>query len=158
MKLTKEGLELIKHFESFRSKPYKCPAGYWTVGYGHLISSNEQFTEITKQQAEALLLSDISSIILYVNKLFISEIDDNLYSACLSLAFNIGINAFKKSTLLKKINEQKPIKQKYFTDWCKAGGKVLKGLIIRRICEYQLATTGKWDRNINVNNYRDYLE
>ncbi|NMD00806.1 MAG: lysozyme [Bacteroidales bacterium] len=157
MKLIKEGLELIKHFEGYRGKPYKCPAGYLTIGYGHVIKSGENLSFLTEPEAEALLLSDIVEFSQGINKLIKAEINDNLYSACISLSYNIGLGAFARSTLLKNINNNKPILQKNFTDWCKIKGNKSIGLIIRRICEYQLATTGKWERNINKNNYKEYL-
>lgn len=157
MKLIKEGLELIKHFEGYRCKPYKCPAGYLTIGYGHVIKSGENYTFLTEPEAESLLLLDITDYMQGVNKLLTKEINDNLYSACISLSYNIGVGAFARSTLLKNINNNRPIAQKNFTDWCKIKGNKSIGLIIRRICEYQLATTGKWERNINKNNYKEFL-
>lgn len=128
-------VELIKQFEGFKAKPYIDPVGIPTIGYGT--------TYITEADAVYLLKSYVQREIVPVLD---SAVDvplscDQLSALC-SLIYNIGSEAFKKSTLLKKLN-----KGDYdgaadeFMRWNKAGGKVLKGLTRRREAERELFLT-----------------
>jgi lysozyme len=143
MKITNEGLELIKQAESFKPLPYLCPAKVPTIGYGSTfysdgtkVSMNDK--AISKELATELLIEVASE---FGSKLlFKKTLTDNQYSACVSLAYNIGVGAFNGSTLLKKININ-PNDETIFDEflkWNKAGGKVLQGLVIRRNKEARL--------------------
>ena len=143
MKITNEGLELIKQAESFKALPYLCPAKVPTIGYGSTfyengtkVSMNDK--AISKEYATELLIEDAAE---FGSKLLIKKpFTDNQFSSCVSLAYNIGTGAFNGSTLLKKININ-PNDETIFEEflkWNKAGGKVLQGLVIRRNKEARL--------------------
>jgi len=105
MKISEEGLsELIKSFESIRLTPYLCPKGKLTIGYGHVILPNENFTEITQKEAVDLLRKDVSIAEECVNSFIKAPLMQYQFDALVSLCFNIGCNAFKKSTLARKLN------------------------------------------------------
>lgn len=157
-KTNKEAEELISLTEEKRLEVYICPAGKRTIGRGHVLLPGENFTKITNEQEETLFQSDLRIREKGIRELLNKDVGENLFSALVSLVFNIGINAFKTSTLLRNINSGIPVKQKNFVVWKRMNGKVTPGLIIRRIKEYQLATTGTWNRNINKQNYKNYLE
>ena len=143
MKINNEGLELIKQAESFKPLPYLCPAKVPTIGYGSTfyengtkVSMNDK--AISKEYATELLIKVATE---FGSKLLIKKpLNDNQFSACVSLAYNIGTGAFNGSTLLKKLNVN-PNDEAIFEEflkWNKAGGKVLQGLVIRRNKEARL--------------------
>lgn len=96
--------DLIKQLEGFSLKPYKDTAGRWTIGYGHLMRPNEPIAPITQARADELLELDMKNardaVILSVK----IPLTDNQHAALVSLAFNIGVTAFRNSTLVKKLN------------------------------------------------------
>ena len=105
MKISQEGIDqLIKSYEGLSLKPYFCPAGKLTIGYGHVMLKGEKIEPITLQQAEQLLLNDLSKFNQAVNDLVKVPINQSQFDALVSLCYNIGIEAFKQSTLLKKLN------------------------------------------------------
>jgi len=92
---------LIRQFEGLRLEPYKCPAGVWTIGYGHTTSAINQ-QPITQLQAEQLLQQDIQQVETYLNDLNLNlPLTQNQFDALSSLIFNIGQQAFSKSSILK---------------------------------------------------------
>jgi lysozyme len=135
-----EGLSLIKKFEGCSLKPYLCPAGVPTIGYGHTRGVTMQTPEITKEEATALLRDDLDVFERGVFDLVTFEkLNENQFAALVSFAFNLGLGNLKRSTLLRLLNEDKPIAASAeFAKWNKAGGKVLKGLTLRREAERQL--------------------
>lgn len=137
-----EGLNLIKKFESFSDKPYLCPAGKLTIGYGHVVLPNEKFTTITEKQAEDILLKDVSFAVNKVNELVTADINANQFSALVSLVFNIGGGAFCASTLLKTVNSANHLEApSEFIKWKMSSGSPLKGLLLRRLAEATLYLT-----------------
>ncbi|MBE9491050.1 MAG: lysozyme [Bacteroidetes bacterium] len=138
MDISKQGTDLIKEFEGFRDKAYKCPAGVWTIGYGHTLGVQEGDV-ITKAEGQELLLCDLRTAISAVNSLVTVQLSQSQFDALVSFVFNIGIGAFVRSTLLKVLNncqyEQVPHELKR---WNKSNGKVLAGLVRRREAEAQL--------------------
>lgn len=133
VKINAEGLALIKRFEGCRLKAYRCPAGMWTIGYGHT-GDVEPGTSITQHQAEVLLGYDLERF-----EAAVPDASPNQFSAMVSLAFNIGTAAFGASTLLKRFKEGKiQAAADQFPRWNKAGGKVLPGLVKRRAAERAL--------------------
>lgn len=113
-------------------KAYKCPAGVWTIGYGHTGKVKEGDL-ITAETAEKLLLKDVLKFEKGVTKLLKVEVTDNQFNALVSFAFNLGLNNLKNSTLLRMINAgDANIAGPQFLRWVYAGGKKLKGLIRRR--------------------------
>jgi lysozyme len=106
MKTSQEGINLIKQHESLKLNPYLCPAKKWTIGYGHVILPHEKFIEITEAQAEELLKQDLVIAENCINSSLKAPITQNEFDALVSLSFNIGITAFRKSTLLAMINNE----------------------------------------------------
>lgn len=135
---TVTGKELIKQFEGCKLKAYKCPAGIWTIGYGHTYGVTEGKT-ITQKEADVLLDIDYANYEQQVENLLKVDTTDNQLGALTSFAYNLGVFALKKSTLLKLVNEGK-FKEaaEEFGKWTKAAGKVLPGLVARREAERKL--------------------
>ncbi|MCD6035213.1 MAG: muraminidase [Rickettsiales bacterium] len=137
--ITQEGINLICRFEGFSSKVYICPAGYPTIGYGHLIrpENKAQFSgPITKAQAEVLLRKDVETAEQAVLRLVTVPLTDGQFDALVSFVFNLGAGAFQGSTLRSKINRgEHADAAKEFEKWIFAGGKKLSGLVARRAAE-----------------------
>lgn len=131
-------LELIKRFEGLRLTAYKCPAGIWTIGYGHTCGVR-QGQRCTEAQAEAWLVEDIRDAERTVDYLIKAPLTDNQRGALVSFVFNVGAGNFRASTLLKKLNiRDYDGAADEFRRWNKAGGKVLAGLTRRRDAEAAL--------------------
>jgi len=138
MKTSKKGIELIKKYEGLKLKAYKCPAGVWTIGYGHT-KNVKQGDVITEVQAEILLIYDLNDFENCIKKNVRIPLTQNQFDALVSFCFNVGCGNFLKSTLLKKLNEGKIAEAaKEFLKWNKAGGKELAGLTKRRQEEMEL--------------------
>lgn len=138
MKTNDHGLAIIKTFEGLRLKVYLCPANYPTVGYGHRILAEDALNignEITRQKADEFLAADLKKFETGVAELVAPETNENQFSALVSLAFNVGLNALKKSKLLKYHNDAEYSKAVKEFDWDSAGGKILEGLVRRRHAE-----------------------
>ena len=136
--INKSGLDLIKKSEGLRLTSYKCAAGILTVGWGSTGGHVKPGMTITAEQAEALLKSDLRRFEEAVAKLAPGS-SDNQFSALVSFAFNVGIDALKTSTLLKlhRAGDYEGAAEQ-FKRWNKAGGKVLAGLVRRRAAEAAL--------------------
>lgn len=138
MNISEAGIQLIKKFEGCSLKAYKCPAGIWTIGYGHTLKVNEGQT-ITKKQAEDLLKQDLRSFELTVNNLVNVPLNQNQFDALVSFCYNLGAGNLKSSTLLKLLNKEDYIAAaEQFDRWVYAGGKKLSGLVKRRAAEKKL--------------------
>jgi lysozyme len=139
-KINSSGLELIKEFEGFSSSVYKCSAGKQTIGYGHVLLPGELFPRpITKSEGEAILTKDVKKAEHGVDSLVHVPLTENQFSALVSFVFNVGINAFRKSTLLRLVNSKEHEKAaQEFKRWVFAGKKRLKGLERRREAESRL--------------------
>jgi len=142
MKLNQKGIDLVKHFEGCYLKAYKCPAGVWTIGYGHT-SGVKEGMEITKVEAEIMLINDLNKVAIMIEKFLPKTLNDNQFSALVSFAFNCGVGALESSTALKRIRQgDMEGAADALTLWNKAtvNGKkvVLKGLVRRREAEKQL--------------------
>ena len=145
MQINEKGLELIKKYEGFKGKPYLCPAGVWTIGYGSTfypdgrkITSTDP--EISLAQATELLMNTLVSFERGVSKRVKQPLNQNKFSALVSFAFNLGLGNLENSTLLKKVNANPndPSIKDEFMKWNKANKKVLKGLTLRRESEAEL--------------------
>ena len=138
MKTSNRGIELIKEHEGFRSHAYLCPAGKWTIGYGHTggVKSGDV---ITRAQGEAFLKSDVSECEKAVNAERLN-LTQNQFDALVSFVFNFGGPKFKTSTLLKRIREDvnDPRIRYEFSRWIHSKGKVEPGLVKRRKVEADL--------------------
>lgn len=138
-KVNQAGEQIIKSFEGKELKAYKCPAGIWTIGYGDT-ENVKQGMIITEAEADARLSNRLNKDFCpAVERLVKVKINDNQFSALVSLVYNIGVGAFEKSTLLRKLNAGDFAgAAEQFDRWNKAGGKVLNGLVKRRAAERKL--------------------
>lgn len=130
--------DFVKSFEGLELTAYQCSAGVWTIGYGHTkgVKSGD---EISSYEAEQLLIEDLTAISDDLNRLVDVPVSQGQYVALLSLAFNVGATALKKSTLLSKLNRRDyEGAAEEFDKWVYAGGKVVEGLQRRRAAERAL--------------------
>lgn len=141
--------ELCKHFEGFRSKPYLCPAGVATIGYGSTYYADGkkvtlQDTPINEPEAYKLLLNELHhtylpGVLRYCPVLIA---DENKLNAIVDFCYNLGVGRLQTSTLRRKINEQNWEAAKVeLMKWNKGNGKILAGLVKRRKAEYDLIGT-----------------
>ena len=147
MNISQNGLDLIKKFEGFRDTAYVCPAGVMTIGYGTTVIDGKPVKRgmrCTREQAEMWLETDANTFLRQIEK-YISddiELNQNQVDSLASFVYNIGIGNFKKSTLLKHLNEGFfVLAANEFARWNKGGGRVLKGLVDRRAEESDLFTS-----------------
>jgi lysozyme len=136
MKTSQAGIDLIKRYEGFVSKPYLCPAGVWTVGYGSTRGVTRDTPPVTKEQAEELLRRDVESAEAAVMRLCPSLKKQNRFDAIVSFTFNLGSAALQRSTLRQKINRNEHLDvPAELLKWVWAGGRRLPGLVARRAAE-----------------------
>jgi lysozyme len=140
-----KGISLIKRFEGFKAKPYICSGGAKTIGYGATYYPNGlrvtmSDKPITEAQASTMLMNMLGTYEKSVDSFCRDDINQNQFDALVSFAYNVGVNALKNSTLLKKVNKnpQDVTIRNEFLKWNKAAGKVLKGLTNRRMAEADL--------------------
>lgn len=144
MKLDSNGYKLIQGFEGLKLSAYKDSVGIPTIGYGNITYENgtkvKMGDKITQERAGQLFQHFADSFASKVAGLIKKEVKQNQFNAMVSLAYNIGIGAFSKSTLLKKvnINPNDPTIKDEFAKWKLAGGKVIQGLVNRRKKEAEL--------------------
>lgn len=140
--ITQDGIDLIKRFEGFSSTVYICPAGYPTIGYGHLVRDNEKFGKISQEEAEALLRVDVESAERAVLRLIKVPLNDGQFDALVSFTYNLGSGALQCSTLRRKVNRQAHAEvPEQLLRWVWAGGRRLRGLVSRR--EFESLHYGK---------------
>lgn len=137
-------VSLCMYFEGFRSKPYLCPAGVATIGYGTIrYPDGSPVTlfdaPLTKIQAKKLLIHQLKTdYVPHVMRLC-KNLSVRQFNAVLSFAYNLGVNALKNSTLLKKLNSGDIVGAKIeIMRWVYGGGKRLSGLVARRQQERDL--------------------
>ena len=144
MNISAKGLNLIKRFEGVHYTPYRCPAKLWTVGVGHLIgegrvlpkSWNRTFTE---EEVNALLIRDINRFERGVRMYIKVPLRQSEFDALCSFSFNLGLGTLQRSTLRQKINRgDKKSAAETLLRYCRAGGKILRGLQLRRQAEYNM--------------------
>lgn len=133
-----KGLALIKQYEGLALKAYVCPAGVVTVGYGSTGPHVRMGMAITHAEADALLRKDLERFERGVSAIA-GEMTPGQFSALVSFAFNLGLEALKESTLLRLHKEGDHAgATEQFGRWNKAGGRVLNGLTKRRAAERRL--------------------
>jgi len=141
-KINQDGLDIIKGCESLRLVPYLCPAGVWTVGWGHTRDVSKGM-KITEGQAVSFLEQDCTIAAQPIERLVRVPLTDNQFSALVSFIFNLGSRRFERSTLLWKLNRGSygavPAE---LAKWVWGGGKVLPGLVTRRAMEAKLWMRG----------------
>lgn len=156
MKLDSKGYDLIKKFEGLSLKPYLCPAGVPTIGYGNTFYPNGKKVTmkdpiITKEKAYEILVFVADLFAKDVATLIKTTVTQNQFNALVDFAYNLGTDidadeiaeGLGDSTLLKKVNKNPndPTIKDEFMKWNKANGKILKGLTNRRNEEAQLYYT-----------------
>jgi len=159
MKTSSDGLELIKEFEGLGLKAYKCPANIWTVAFGHTSAAGEPKVlpgmMVSRDEAEAILRRDVIQYENGVRSQITVSITQGQFDALVSFAYNVGVGAFSKSTLLKKINAEKfdevPAE---FMKWTKGGGRELPGFVRRRRAEVKLWRGMKTDAPVHIDEAR----
>lgn len=169
----KNAVALIKHFEGRHDgdlsivglQPKQCPAGVWTVGWGHALTdprtgqflrgskdkadAYKMYPSLTETDADRLLSEDLVVFASGVRALVNRSLTETERGALTSFAFNLGMNALKTSTLLRLLNaDQVTEAGDQFLRWNKASGKVLPGLTRRREAERHLFLTGELVRHI----------
>lgn len=140
MRANQAGIDLIKRFEGCKLSAYQDSVGVWTIGYGHTAKVKRGDT-ITQPQAENLLRDDLVVFEAGVFKaLHGVSATPNQFAAMVSLAFNIGLGAFGRSSVLKYHRDRAAPETvgRAFLLWNRAGGKVLAGLTRRREAERAL--------------------
>lgn len=140
MNINNAGIALIKKFEGLRLKAYKCPAGIWTIGYGHTGPDVSPGQEINEREAEQYLHGDLIRFEHGVEALLDgTPASFDQFSAMVCLAYNIGLGNFRKSSVLRfhKAGDFAAAANAFLL-WNKAGGKVLNGLTSRRNAERAL--------------------
>jgi lysozyme len=147
MKMTREGLDLIKAFEGFRSRAYRDAVGVWTIGYGHTSMAGKPEVkagmEISRAEAEIILARDVDVFADGVRRHVRVVLNDQQFSALVSFAYNVGVGALAKSGVLAAANRGDfAAVPRRLALWNKAGGRVLPGLVKRRAAEAQLFNSG----------------
>ena len=147
MKINQATIDLVKEFEGFRGEAYMCPAGVWTIGYGTTAAAGVGITpkpgmRISQAEAEKYLMAALENFADSISPSITAPINENEFGAFLSLAYNIGPGAFKKSTALSAFNSGDKAKAaKAILLWNKSNGKKLGGLVRRREAERKLFLT-----------------
>lgn len=138
MQTSKTGIEMIEKFEGLRLSSYQDSVGIWTVGYGHTGAHVHKGMHISRKEAEYYMAIDLKHFEQCVEKMVHVPLTQNEFDALVSFSFNVGCEALRKSTLLKKLNDKDyEGASDEFGRWCHAGHKVLKGLVTRREEERQ---------------------
>ena len=156
MRTGDEGIKLIKHFEGCHFKPYLCPALLWTIGYGHVLYpeqnrmplsqrksyslKTEHNRSYSQEEVDELLRKDLLRFENGVHRLFPNVLfKQNQFDALVSFSFNLGLGTLQRSTVrsaLLRGDEETAINT--LLKYCRAGGKILKGLQRRRAAEADL--------------------
>ena len=145
MNVSKAAIALIKHHEGVRSRPYRCPANLWTVGVGHLIGDgkllpNSYNRTFSQEEIDGILKSDLRRFELGVHKMLPNvPLRQHEFDALVSFCFNLGLGCFQRSTLRQALlRGDKKAAMESLVKYCRAGGKILRGLQIRRLDEKAL--------------------
>jgi lysozyme len=145
VKVSERAIKLIKHHEGVRNRPYRCPANLYTVGVGHLIGDGKSLPEswnrtFTEAEIDGLLKSDLRRFELGVHKMLPNvPLRQHEFDAIISFCFNLGLGCFQRSTLRQALlRGDKKAAMESLVKYCRAGGKILRGLQIRRLDEKAL--------------------
>jgi lysozyme len=143
--VSERGIKLIKHHEGVRNRPYRCPAGLWTVGVGHLIGDGKSLPEswnrlFTKEEIDGILKRDLRRFELGVHRMLPKmPLRQSEFDAIVSFCFNLGLGCFQRSTIRQALlRGDKKAAMESLVKYCRAGGKILRGLQIRRLDEKAL--------------------
>jgi len=162
VKISKSCLEMLKHHEGVRTRPYRCPALLWTVGVGHVIDPAHIGVKLderknlpippswdrvlTMAEVDSILAEDLVRFERGVLRLCPQNLTQGRFDALVSFSFNVGLGNLQRSTIRMKHNRGDFAgAAEAFMDWTKAGGKVLPGLVKRRKDEVSLYSTQESD-------------
>jgi lysozyme len=144
-RINAEGLAFIKQWEGLRLDAYKCSASVWTIGYGHTATA-KQGMRISQTEAERLLYQDLAVFEAEVSRAVDVKLSDNQFAALVSWTYNVGVQAMRTSSLIRKLNQGDYASVPgELARWNKVGGTVNKGLSNRRAAE-----AGLWARGAFV--------
>ncbi len=156
MKVSKAAIDMIKHHEGVRTKPYRCPALLWTVGVGHVIDPTHATVKyeerrnlpipegwdrvLTMDEVDRILSQDLGRFERGVVRLCPAAVGrQGIFDSLVSFAFNVGLGNLQRSSLRMKTNRGEfEEAAEEFMKWTKAGGRVLPGLVKRRRDEQRL--------------------
>jgi lysozyme len=155
MNVSAKAIEMIKHHEGVRFKPYQCPAKLWTIGVGHVLYPNqgkmpidqrgayalhsEDNRSFSKDEVDAILRADLDRFERGVEKFCPVALTQGMFDGLVSFSFNVGLGTLQRSTLRQKLlRGDKEGAAEELLKYCMGGGKVLKGLQNRRIDERRL--------------------
>jgi len=143
--VSKAAIALIKHHEGVRSRPYRCAANLYTVGVGHLIGDGKHLPDswnrtFTQEEIDGLLKSDLRRFELGISKMLPNvPLRQCEFDCLVSFAFNLGLGTFQRSTLRQALlRGDKKAAMESLVKYCRAGGKILRGLQNRRLDERAL--------------------
>ena len=145
MKVSDKLIKLLRHHEGVRNKPYQCPAKLWTVGIGHLIGDGKTLPPewnktFTNEEIDGILKSDLNRFELGVSKMLPNvQLKQHEFDALVSFCFNLGLGCFQRSTIRQALlRGDKEQAMESLMKYCRAGGKILRGLENRRKDEKRL--------------------
>ena len=147
MNINAGGLSIITATEGFVAEPYRCPAGIASVGYGSTVLLDGSRVKmdskaVTEDEAKALLRKHLDHVETGILRFVRVSLNENEFSALCSFVYNLGIGRLQSSTLRAKLNRgERLAAANQFRRWVRAGGRVLRGLVIRRELERQLFLT-----------------
>lgn len=145
---TERGHNLIARWEGFKAKPYRCPAGIWTIGHGTIRGwDGARITgahpAVTREEARRFLERDVRWAARAVTRFVSVPLADAQFDALVSFTYNLGTGALQRSTLRRKVNaEEHTEAMREFLRWTIAGGRHLRGLFLRRKAEALLYMEG----------------
>jgi lysozyme len=145
VKVSDKLIKLLRHHEGVRNKPYQCPAKLWTVGIGHLIGDGKTLPPewnktFTNEEIDAILKRDLNRFELGVHKMLPNVLlRQHEFDSIVSFCFNLGLGCFQRSTIRQALlRGDKEAAMESLVKYCRAGGKILKGLQNRRLDERKL--------------------
>jgi lysozyme len=145
VKVSDKLIKLLRHHEGVRNKPYQCPAKLWTVGIGHLIGDGKTLPPewnktFTNEEIDGILKSDLNRFELGVSKMLPNvQLKQHEFDALVSFCFNLGLGCFQRSTIRQALlRGDKEQAMESLMKYCRAGGKILRGLENRRKDEKRL--------------------
>jgi lysozyme len=155
MNVSPKAIEMIKHHEGVRFKPYQCPAKLWTIGVGHVLYPNQikillpergayalhpdDNRTFTKEEVDGILRADLDRFERGVERFCPVPLTQGMFDGLVSFSFNVGLGTLQRSTLRQKLlRGDKEGAAEELLKYCMAAGKVLRGLQNRRIDERAL--------------------
>jgi lysozyme len=144
MKISEDGLELIKKFEGCETTAYQDSVGVWTIGFGHTKGVEEGQT-CSIEDAESMLADEMDEYEGYINNMVKVDLQQHEFDALVAWVYNLGPTNLGESTMLKVLNggqfDRVPDEM---NRWTRAGGEILEGLVRRRQAESLMFKNLDW--------------